>query len=352
MLPCADVAATSEFFTGRLGFWTEMVVPADDPRTVVLCGHGVRLRLQRADEPATVTLRIACDRPERLAGGDTELVAPNGARVVLVPREGPPAVPTLRPSFVVSRNAEASWVMGRAGMRYRDLIPGRQGGRFVASHIVIDDAGPVPDYVHFHVVRAQLIHCLAGWVRLIYEDQGPPFVMEAGDCVLQPPRIRHRVLECSAGLQVLEVGCPAVHETWADREMTLPTASHSPERRFDGQHFAWHRASHTAWAASSHPGWEVRPTGLGAASAGSLELVALRPGERRDLQVGPHDAELRMLFVRTGQVTLRVEGLPVSCLSSADAVVIPAGLDHALLDASDDLELVEVTATGSRPPCT
>jgi hypothetical protein len=38
------------------------------------------------------------------------------------------------------------WVIGRAGMRYRDLIPGRLGGSIIASHIRILDAGPVPTW--------------------------------------------------------------------------------------------------------------------------------------------------------------------------------------------------------------
>ncbi len=64
----------------------------------------------------------------------------------------------------------------------------------------IADAGPVPDYVHF-----QMIYCYKGWVRVVYEDQGEPFVMNAGDCVLQPPEIRHRVLECSVDLGVVQI---------------------------------------------------------------------------------------------------------------------------------------------------
>jgi quercetin dioxygenase-like cupin family protein len=40
-----------------------------------------------------------------------------------------------------------------------------------------------------------MIYCHRGWVRVVYEDQGEPFVMHPGDCVLQPPGIRHRVLE-------------------------------------------------------------------------------------------------------------------------------------------------------------
>ena len=54
-------------------------------------------------------------------------------------------LPPLKPSFVVSRIEAADWGVGRAGMRYRDLIPDRQGGVFIASPIHIADGGPVPD---------------------------------------------------------------------------------------------------------------------------------------------------------------------------------------------------------------
>ena len=74
-----------------------------------------------------------------------------------------------------------------------------------------------------------MIYCYKGWVRVVYDDQGPPFVMHAGDCVLQPPEIRHRVLESSPGLEVIEIGCPAQHETWADPELDLPTAEGLPQ---------------------------------------------------------------------------------------------------------------------------
>ena len=174
--------------------------------------------------------------PRRVAEGETSLQAPNGTRIDLVEAEPPVVVPAGEPAFVVSRPDDAAWVTGRAGMRYRDLIPGRQGGRCAASHIRIESAGPVPDYVHFHRVRFQLIYCYRGWVRLVYEDQGEPFVLETGDCVLQPPRIRHRVLECSDGLEVIEISSPATHETWADHELGLPTGEHAPER-------AWGRAA-------------------------------------------------------------------------------------------------------------
>lgn len=118
-------------------------------------------------------------------------------------------------------------------MEYRDLIPDRQGGRFIASHIRIPQGGPVPDYVHYHKIRFQMIFCVRGWVRLVYEDQGPPIVIEAGDAVLQPPEIRHRVLECSEGFEA-EVASPAEHETWLDHELGLPTPAVRRDRDFRG----------------------------------------------------------------------------------------------------------------------
>lgn len=137
------------------------------------------------------------------------------------------------------RARDTGWHTGRAGMQYRDLVPDRVGGRLIASHIRVPDGGAVPDYVHYHEVAFQMIYCYRGWVRLVYEDQGPAFVMSAGECVLQPPRIRHRVLECSAGLEVVEIASPAAHPTFADHALALPTAMR--ERAYGDQRFAWLR---------------------------------------------------------------------------------------------------------------
>jgi len=78
--------------------------------------------------------------------------------------------------------SDDSWGAGRAGMQYRDLIPDRLGGKYIASHIRIKDGGPVPDYVHHHHVKFQMIYCYKGWVRVVYEDQGQPIVMHRRAC--------------------------------------------------------------------------------------------------------------------------------------------------------------------------
>jgi quercetin dioxygenase-like cupin family protein len=174
-------------------------------------------------------------------------------------------------TVTVSRLADARWEVGRAEMLYRDLVPERDGGRLIASHIKIPQGGPVADWVHFHTVGFQIIYCWRGWVRVVYEDQGAPFVLESGDAVLQPPRIRHQVLECSPGLEVIEVASPAEHATAADPDLALPTAARRPERVFDGQRFVHHRA---AGAPRREDGaLAVRDLGIGAATGG---LVAAR----------------------------------------------------------------------------
>ena len=111
-----------------------------------------------------------------------ELRAPNGTRIEIRGHLTGPARPPTRHALVVQcQDADGGgWGMGRAGMLYRDLVPGRLGGAIIASHIRIPNAGPVPDDVHYHIAAFQLIYCYRGWVDLVYEDQGPPL----------PPRIR------------------------------------------------------------------------------------------------------------------------------------------------------------------
>jgi quercetin dioxygenase-like cupin family protein len=201
------------------GFRVEMIVPADDPETIEMSRGDMRMRLVRTTP---------------------------------------------------SRTADSDWHVGRAGMEYRDLLPERLGGRVIASHIRIRDGGPVPDYVHYHAIDFQLIYVHTGWVRVVYEDQGPSFVMSAGDCVVQPPLIRHRVLEASAGLEVIEIASPARHATYVDHQLQLPTANLDPARDFSGQRFWWHRASGTRTA--------VEDLGVADATRGFVTARIVRDG--------------------------------------------------------------------------
>ena len=228
-------------------------------------------------------------------------------------------------------------------MHYRDLIPDRQGGRFIASHIHIPKGGPVPDYVHYHRIRFQMIYCYRGWVRVVYEDQGPAFVMRAGDCVLQPPGIRHRVLDCSPGLEVIEVSCPADHETRVEHELTLPTSSRRPERDFDGQRFVQHQAGKASWQSWRRAGFEARDCGIAAATRNLAEVRVVRPTEATSVEGLAHEGELLFWFILKGEADLRLEGQPDHELAAGDACALPPGLRHGLFNCSADLEWLEVT---------
>jgi quercetin dioxygenase-like cupin family protein len=348
VVPCAELHATLAFFTERLGFRLDSIFPADDPSVATVSGHGLRIRLERGGDGRPGVLRLLCRDPAAFAGGVTTLTAPNGTRIELVDVDPPIVLPPARPSFVVTRRSgDAPWVQGRAGMRYRDLVPDRQGGRVIASHIQIPDAGPVPDYVHFHRIRFQMIHCHRGWVRVVYEDQGPPFVLRAGDCVLQPPRIRHRVLEAAAGTEVVEIGSPANHETCVDYELRLPTATERRDRVFDGQRFVRHEAASAEWRAGRRAGFEARDTGIGEATSGLAEVHVLRRRGPERPEAWRHEGELLFAFVLRGGATLACEGRAEERLTEGDACVVPSGQEHTWAECDAGVELLEVVVAKS-----
>jgi quercetin dioxygenase-like cupin family protein len=342
VLPCADVDATLRFFTEQLGFRIAAVRPADDPAVVVVDGHGVRLRLERGTSGPPGVLRLVCRDPAALADGASAPVAPNGTRIELVAADPPIVVPPLQPSFVLTRLGPASaWRVGRAGMRYRDLIPDRLGGHVIASHIHVPDPGPVPDFVHFHRVAFQMIYCYRGWACLVYEDQGPPFRLEAGDCVLQPPGIRHRVLETGGGLEVIEISSPAEHDTLADPDLALPTATWRRERVFESQRFVRHVASDATWGRGQRSAFETRDLGIAAATGGRAGAWVSRRSDAAPWPLVRHDAALLFTFVLEGEATLECEGRPAEALAAGDAFVVPAGVAHRLTETRH-LELLDV----------
>jgi quercetin dioxygenase-like cupin family protein len=339
-LPCPDLAPTLEFFIGRLGFRIESIFPAEQPTVASLSGHGLRLRLA-AGEGDPGLIRLPCQEPG--PPDERTLVAPNGTRIELTWVDPPVEIPTLSEAFLVTRREGGPGESeGRAGMVYRDLIPGRLGGRFIASHITIPQGGPVADWTHFHKIAFQLIFCRRGWVRVVYEDQGDPFVMTPGDCVLQPPRIRHRVLESSSGLEVIEVSCPALHETLADHDLVLPTGRALPGRDFAGQVFLRHVASETPWLPHGETGFERRDTGVGQASGGLVGARVLRPAGARTLDSPAHHGELLFGVVLEGAAVLECRGK--HRLSACDAFVIPAGEAWALRHCEPGLALLEIRA--------
>ncbi len=301
LIQCRNLDETLVFFTGKLGFRLEMISPADAPTLAVISGHGKILHLKETDEIADFVLN---DPPKEFTENTDE--------------------------FVLTRfDKKSLWHRGRAGMEYRDLIPDRLGGRFIASHIRIKKGGEVPDYVHFHEIRFQMIYCLAGWAKLVYEDQGEPFKMHSGGCVLQPSEIRHRVLECSDNFEVLEIASPAVHETFAEYEITLPNENFAPERIFSGQKFVHHSAENDVWQASEVEGLQKSNTGISDATDGLADVSKLTAVSDFEFSLN-HSDEFLFFFILDGNLKLSDrDGLNYS-LTKNDCFVLPARTEYFL----------------------
>ncbi len=65
---------------------------------------------------------------------------------------------------------------------------------------------------HLHEPELQLIYVLQGWVKNEFEGEGVQ-MMSAGSCWLQPPGIRHTVLDYSPDVELLEIIVPADFKT-------------------------------------------------------------------------------------------------------------------------------------------
>lgn len=346
VISCAAFNDNLLFFTDALGFKVDSISPADDPRFAQISGFGQCIQLRYGEDPSQpITLRLLylhdgiTEKEERI------LLAPNGTRIALVPVCDELDLPPICQSFVLSSIAgPLSWNEGRAGMSYRDLIPERQGGRFIASHIRIEEGGPVADYNHYHNIRFQMIYCYKGWVRVAYQGQGPDFVLLPGDCVTQPPGIRHRVLECSPGLEVIEISCPGEHQTYADHDIELPEQQLDLERLYAGQSFVRHEREKSQWGAWRLPGFEALDMGIAQASRGLAAAFQVRTcqSDAGMATVVKHDEEFLFVFVLTGQVNLLCESFGENQLAAGDACVIPAGHSHALINCSNQLEFLEV----------
>jgi quercetin dioxygenase-like cupin family protein len=337
VLPCPNFDETLQFFTTVLGFKVDVISPADDPARATVSAHGLSVRLDRDAPGAPGTLRLLSD-----AAAGQSITAPNGTVIEFVAATPTIEMPTLVPSYTISQiGGDGQWGIGRAGMRYRDLVPDRQGGRFIASHIHIPDGGPVPDYVHYHHIRFQMIYCYRGWAKLVYEDQGDPFILAAGDCVLQPPQIRHRVLEASDNLEVIEIGSPAVHDTFADRLTQLPTGRLLPDRDFGGQRFVRHQVAQAIWEPWHLAGFECRDLGINEATNGVARVQVARPMFDTTDATYRHSGEFALLFILEGSADIALDNGGATHVSAGDSVTVPP--NAALrITAGTGLEILEV----------
>ena len=117
--------------------------------------------------------------------------------------------------FRVVHAAEAAFESDglRPFFLYKDLgIREATNGAAVAHLIRAKPGTHAQPIWHHHEVGFQMVYVLRGWVRFEYEGVGE-VRLEAGSCVHQPPGIRHRELEHSDDLEMMEVVLPADFKT-------------------------------------------------------------------------------------------------------------------------------------------
>ncbi|MFK7852826.1 MAG: cupin domain-containing protein [Granulosicoccus sp.] len=338
VLPSSDLEADIKFYTQVVGLRLHSVYPAVKPVVAELIGLGVSLRLdtELADvQPGCLLIKSEDQQTQTQ-------YSPSGTAVVWerIKNVAPQSFENYRKEICTLRGS-SPWVVGRAGTHTRDLIPSRLGGGIIASHIRIPNGGPVADRVHYHTTSFQLVFCVQGWITLVYEDQGQPITLKAGDCVTQPPHIRHRVMETSNGLELIEIGMPAEHITALDDDMKLPNQRVDSHRLFDDQYFCHHKSANAHWMPHRLPGFLSSDSGTANASgnlAGAKLLKATHAGQS---YTTTHSADVLFSYVLSGSVRIDKQ-----LLVAGDAFTVPPDDPYKIGDISSDVKILEVSVPG------
>jgi mannose-6-phosphate isomerase-like protein (cupin superfamily) len=132
---------------------------------------------------------------------------PKSAKATSAPR---------KQAFVASHYNSEAFVQGlRRYAQYRDLGVAAATNGLARAHVIKMMPPCIPAEVskrHYHDVDFQMVYVLKGWIKSEYDGEGV-VTMREGSCWLQPPKIKHTVLDYSDDCELLEVILPADFET-------------------------------------------------------------------------------------------------------------------------------------------
>jgi hypothetical protein len=119
-------------------------------------------------------------------------------------------------TFVASHHSPDAFEQGlRRYAQYRDLGVAAATDGLARAHVIKMIPPCIPAEVskrHYHDVDFQMVYVLKGWIKAEYDGAGV-VTMREGSCWLQPPKIKHTVLDYSDDCELLEVILPADFET-------------------------------------------------------------------------------------------------------------------------------------------
>src|SRR5262249_13997626 len=115
-------------------------------------------------------------------------------------------------TFVATHYKDGDFKEGlRRYAQYRDLGIAAATNGLAQAHVIrlVPPCDPAEvSKEHYHDVTFQMIYVLKGWMKGEYEGAGV-VTMREGSCWLQPPKIKHVVLDYSDDCELLEIIMPA-----------------------------------------------------------------------------------------------------------------------------------------------
>jgi catechol 2,3-dioxygenase-like lactoylglutathione lyase family enzyme len=128
-MPTSDLAASLDFFTQKLGFRLDMIMPADSPSVAVVSGNGTSIRLEQGTtDPSSPLLELLCNYTPTDEFPEREFTAPGGIRIRLIEHSAPLA-------FLLSRSFSSPAQMKVCGRQAAPVCsiaiswPGGSAGR-------------------------------------------------------------------------------------------------------------------------------------------------------------------------------------------------------------------------------
>lgn len=173
---------------------------------------------KRAAPSKTTTKKAAPAQKPAPAQKTAATKAPARAQAVAKsPKPGKPPKIVWKPqTFMASHLKDALFKTGlRSYAAYRDLGVEKATGGAVQAHVIrlLGKCDPkVVSIPHYHGVQFQFLYMLKGWMIGEYEGAGR-VKMTAGSCWIQPPGIRHQVIDYSDGCEMVEIILPAKFAT-------------------------------------------------------------------------------------------------------------------------------------------
>jgi hypothetical protein len=176
-----------------------------------------KLRKAKRTAPATRTVRKTSSNNKASRSSSKLSARRRLAAAKAEPKPAPKAKAAPRKqTFVASHLSPDAFEGGlRAYAKYRDLGIAAATKGLAQAHVIkmIPPCNPaVVSKRHYHDVEFQMIYVLKGWIKGEYDGAGEVTMVE-GSCWLQPPKIKHTVLDYSDDCELLEIILPAEFDT-------------------------------------------------------------------------------------------------------------------------------------------